>query len=133
HGFAPMPEVIGFMERYARLIAAPVETHSRVTSVRRAESGYHVATTRGDWHCRAVVLATGACNIATVPRLPERLPAGIETLTPMDYRNPGELEQGGVLMVGAAATGIQLANEIHRSGRPATLAVGRPIRAPPTH
>jgi putative flavoprotein involved in K+ transport len=133
HGFAAMPEVIGFMERYARVIAAPVETHSRVTSVRPVESGYHVATTRGDWHCRAVVLATGACNIATVPRLPERLPAAIQTLTPMDYRNPGKLEHGGVLVVGAAATGIQLANEIHRSGRPVTLAVGEHIRAPRTY
>jgi putative flavoprotein involved in K+ transport len=133
HGFATMPETIAFLARYAHLIDAPVETHTRVTSVRQTETGYLVATTRGDWHCRAVVLATGACNIASVPRLPERLPAGIETLTPMDYRNPGELEQGGVLVVGAAATGIQLANEIHRSGRPVTLAVGEHIRAPRTY
>jgi putative flavoprotein involved in K+ transport len=133
HGFATMPQTIAFLAHYARRIAAPVETHTRVTSVRRAETGYLVATTRGDWHCRAVVLATGACNIASVPRLPEPLPATIQTLTPMDYRNPGELEQGGVLVVGAAATGIQLASEIHRSGRPVTLAVGEHIRAPRTY
>ena len=130
NGFATMPETIAFLTRYARLIAAPVETRTRVTSVRRADTGYLVATTRGDWHCRALVLASGACNIASVPRLPEKLPAAIQTLTPMDYRNPGELEHGGVLVVGAAATGIQLANEIHRSGRPVTLAVGEHIRAP---
>src|SRR5262249_4173262 len=110
HGFAAMPEVIGFMQRYARLIAAPVETHSRVTSVRRAESGYHVATTRGDWRCRAVVLATGACNIAGVPRLPERLPAAIQTLTPMDYRNPGKLEHGGDVGGGPAAARLTLSH-----------------------
>ena len=130
HDFAAMPEVIAFLAGYARLIAAPVETRTRVTSVRRAETGYLVVTTRGDWHCRAVVLATGACNIACVPQLAEKLPAAIETLTPMDYRNPGEIEHGGVLVVGAAATGIQLASEIHRSGRPVTLAVGEHIRAP---
>ena len=133
HGFAAMPEVIAFLARYSRLIAAPVETHTRVTSVRRTETGYLVVTTRGDWHCRAVVLATGACNIACMPRLPEELPATIKTLTPMDYRNPEEIEHGGVLVVGAAATGIQLAGEIHRSGRPVTLAAGEHIRAPRTY
>jgi putative flavoprotein involved in K+ transport len=133
HSFATMPEVIAFVERYARLIAPPVETHTRVTSVRRAEAGYFVATTHGDWQCRTVVLATGACNIACVPRLAEAVPAAIRTLTPMRYRHPEELEHGGVLVVGAAATGIQLASEIHRSGRPVTLAVGEHIRAPRTY
>ena len=80
-----------------------------------------------------MVLAAGACNIACVPRLPEAVPATIRTLTPMSYRNPGELEHGGVLVVGAAATGIQLASEIHRFGRPVTLAVGEHIRAPRTY
>jgi putative flavoprotein involved in K+ transport len=133
NGFATMPEVIAFFARYARAIAAPVVTRTRVTSVRRAETGYLVATTGGDWHARAVVLASGACNVASVPRLPEPLPAAIQTLTPMDYRNPAALEPGGVLVVGAGATGIQLANEIHRSGRPVTLAVGEHIRAPRTY
>ena len=80
-----------------------------------------------------VVLATGACNIPCVPRLAEAVPATIRTLTPMAYRNPDQLEQGGVLVVGASATGIQLADEIHRSGRPVTLAVGEHIRAPRTY
>jgi putative flavoprotein involved in K+ transport len=107
HGFATMPEVIAFVERYARLIAPPVETHTRVTSVRRTEAGYFVATTRGDWQCRTVVLASGACNIACVPRLVEAVPAAIRTLTPTRYRHPGELEDGGVLVVGASATGLR--------------------------
>jgi putative flavoprotein involved in K+ transport len=57
----------------------------------------------------------------------------ITTLTPSAYRNPDQLEDGGVLVVGAAATGVQLADEIHRSGRPVTLAVGEHIRAPRTY
>jgi putative flavoprotein involved in K+ transport len=132
-GFATMREVIAFMERYARLITAPVEANTRVISLRRAETGYLVATTRGDWQCQAVVLATGACNIACVPQSAEAVPGTIHTLTPMNYRNPEELEDGGVLVVGASATGIQLASEIHRSGRPVTLAVGEHIRAPRTY
>ena len=51
-------------------------------------------------------------------------------VTPDAYRNPDQLADGGVLVVGASATGIQLADEIHRSGRPVTLAVGGHVRAP---
>jgi putative flavoprotein involved in K+ transport len=98
--------------------------------VRRTDAGYLVATDRGDWHGRTVVIATGACNIPSVPRLAEALPPATQTLTPMTYRNPDQLEPGGVLVVGASASGIQLAHEIHRSGRPVTLAVGEHIRAP---
>jgi putative flavoprotein involved in K+ transport len=132
-GFRTMPEVIDFIDRYAHAIAAPVETHTRVTSVRQTDAGYLVRTDRGDWHARTLVLATGACNIPCVPKLAEALPPALRTLTPMTYRHPEQLEQGGVLMVGAAASGIQLADEIHRSGRPVTLAVGEHVRAPRTY
>jgi putative flavoprotein involved in K+ transport len=129
-GFRTMPETIDFIERYSEAIAAPVRTHTRVSSVRRVDGGYHVATDRGDWQCRAVVLATGACNVPCVPPAAEALPPGIRALTSMEYRNPTQLDSGGVLVVGASATGTQLAEEIHRSGRPVTIAVGEHIRAP---
>jgi putative flavoprotein involved in K+ transport len=129
-GFRTTPEVIDFIDAYARAIAAPVRTHTRVTAVRRTDAGYLVRTDWGDWHCPALVLATGACNIPCVPKLAEAVPPAIRQLTAMDYRNPEQLEPGGVLVVGASATGIQLADEIHRSGRPVTLAVGEHIRAP---
>jgi putative flavoprotein involved in K+ transport len=77
-----------------------------------------------------VVLASGACNIPHIPTVAEAVPATINMITPAQYRNPGELEEGGVLVVGAAATGVQIAEEIHRSGRPVTLAAGEHIRAP---
>jgi putative flavoprotein involved in K+ transport len=80
-----------------------------------------------------VVLASGACNIASVPALAAAVPAKIATLTPMQYRNPGQLEPGGVLVVGASATGVQIADELQRSGRQVTLAVGEHIRMPRTY
>jgi putative flavoprotein involved in K+ transport len=132
-GFRTMPEVIALIDRYAQRIGAPVRTRIRVASVRRTGAGYLVRTDAGDWHGRTLVVATGACNIPCVPRLAQAVPPAIRTLTPMDYRNPGQLEDGGVLVVGAAASGIQLADEIHRSGRPVTLAVGEHIRAPRTY
>jgi putative flavoprotein involved in K+ transport len=129
-GYRAMPETIAFIERYADVISAPVRPHTEVTSLQAGNGGYKVVTSEGQWDCRTVVLATGACNIPNVPALTDAVPATIDTLTPVEYRNPGQLAEGGVLVVGAAATGIQLADEIHRSGRPVTLAVGEHIRAP---
>jgi len=130
-GFRTMPETIAFLEGYAESISAPVRTHTAVTSVRPAENGYAVFTTRGTWRSRAVVLASGACNIANIPpELAAALPATVASLAPTRYRNPAQLAEGGVLVVGASATGVQLAEEIHRSGRPVTLAVGEHIRMP---
>jgi putative flavoprotein involved in K+ transport len=129
-GFRTMPETVEYIERYAKTISAPVRTHTRVASVRADGDGYRIATTRGIWECRTVVLATGACNLPQVPALAAAVPREIATLTPMQYRNPRQLEQAGVLVVGASASGIQIADEIQRSGRPVTLAVGEHVRVP---
>ncbi len=128
--YRTMSETVAFIERYAEVIAAPVQTDTEVLSVRPNGDGYEVITTRGRWRCQTVVLATGACNIPTIPAVAEAVPAAIATLTPLQYRNPDQLEAGGVLVVGASASGVQIADEIHRSGRPVTLAVGEHIRAP---
>lgn len=129
-GYRTMPETIAFIERYAGLISAPVRTHTEVRSVRADDDGYSVRTTRGEWHCRAVVLASGACNIPHVPAFAGAVPSSIRTLTPFQYRNPGQLGEGGVLVIGASATGMQIAEEVHLSGRPVTLSVGEHIRVP---
>jgi putative flavoprotein involved in K+ transport len=132
-GFRTLPETIAFIERYARVVSPPLRTHCRVTSVRRADDGYEVVSAQGTWRCKAVVLATGAFNIAQVPKLAQAVPPGIAQLTTVQYRSPESLEPGGVMVVGAAASGAQLADEIQRSGRPVTLAVGEHVRAPRTY
>jgi putative flavoprotein involved in K+ transport len=129
-GYRTLPEVIDFIAGYAQAILAPVRTHTTVTSVRRTETGYLVRTDQGDWSCRTVVVASGAFNIACVPDVADRVPRSLTTLTTQQYRNPDQLPSGGVLVVGASSSGTQIANEIHRSGRPVTLSVGEHIRAP---
>ena len=129
-GYRTMPEVIGFLDRYARVISAPVETFTTVTSVSATDEGFAVATDKGGWNCRAVVLASGACNVSRAPSIAAMVPPDVAIVTSKDYRNPGQLGEGGVMVVGASATGTQLADEIHRSGRPVTLAVGEHVRAP---
>jgi putative flavoprotein involved in K+ transport len=129
-GYMRMPEVAGFLERYARSFAAPVEDGTTVLAVEAGGAGYRVTTDRGDWETRSVVIATGQCDTPVVPGIARQLPDDVVQVVPTRYRNPRELPEGGVLVVGASATGVQLADEIHASGRPVTLAVSRHTRLP---
>lgn len=147
-GYMTMADVADLLITYAAQIDAPLRLGATVTSVRRsptctadsmrdgpADSGetYVVETTLGTFTAPAVVLATGACNIPKIPALAAGVPSRIEQLTPKSYRNPGRLAAGGVLVVGAAATGAQIASEIQASGRQVTLAVGEHVRMPRTY
>src|SRR5260370_41707276 len=129
----PVGEVTAFIERFAAVSRAPVRTGTAVTSVRPAADGYHVTTTHGELSCRAVVIASGACNHPSVPQFADVVSASVDQLTPFDYRDPAKLPDGGVLVVGASATGVQLAAELQRSGRPVTLSVGEHVRLPRTY
>jgi putative flavoprotein involved in K+ transport len=129
-GFMQVSELSRLIEYYANYISAPVKQNTNVTSVTRTEAGYQLRTSRGDWQCQALVIASGACNQPNIPVIAEQAPASVKMLTPAEYRNPAQLAAGGVLVVGASATGLQLAEEIHRSGRPVTLAVGEHVRLP---
>ncbi len=132
-GFMDVAEVVAFLERYARLVDPPLETRTTVGSVRPNGAGYEVVTDRGVWRSATVVLASGGCNLPKVPPFAAALPRSVESVTPMDYRRPAALPSGGVLVVGASATGVQIADEVHRSGRPVTLAVGEHVRMPRTY
>ncbi len=132
-GYMSMGEVIEFIEGFAAVSRAPVRTGTTVMSVRRTDDGYNVTTNRGEIRCRAVVIASGACNQPVVPRFSDAVPATIQQLTPFDYGNPTRLPDGGVLVVGASATGVQLAAELQRSGRPVILSVGEHVRLPRTY
>jgi putative flavoprotein involved in K+ transport len=61
------------------------------------------------------------------------VPPEIEQLTPFTYRNPLEVPDGGVLVVGASATGVQLADELRRAGHRVVLSVGEHVRLPRTY
>ncbi len=132
-GFMPAAEVVATLTRYARVVGAPVRTATAVHTVRAGPRGFQIRAGDDLLRARAVVLATGACALPAIPALADGIPSSITTLTPLDYRDPGLLPDGGVLVVGASATGVQLAAEIHRSGRPVTLAVGEHVRLPRTY
>lgn len=131
--YMTMGEVVEFISRFAVVSRAPVRTSTTVTSVTRHDAGYRVVTSAGAFECRCLIVASGACNVASIPALARALPSSITQVSPLDYRNPDQLPAGRVLVVGPSATGVQLAGEIHRSGRPVTLSVGEHVRLPRTY
>jgi putative flavoprotein involved in K+ transport len=132
-GYMTSGEVTEFIERFAKVSNSPVRTGENVTSVRRTDDGYHLTTSLGEIRCQTVVIASGACNEPAVPPFRAAVPASVEQRTPFDYRDPASLPDGGVLVVGASATGVQLGAELQRSGRPVTLSVGEHVRLPRTY
>nr|BFE58125.1 NAD(P)/FAD-dependent oxidoreductase [Dactylosporangium thailandense] len=124
-GYMTSAEVASFIDRFAE--PAPVRTGFEVTSLRAGDDGFSI---NGDLRARAVVIASGACNTPVVPAFAAALPSSITQITPHSYRGPADLPEGGVLVVGASATGVQLAAELHRSGRKVTLSVGEHVRMP---
>ncbi len=132
-GYMQVGEVVDFIEKFAKVTGAPVVTDANVTSLRSRHDGYSIISSRGEVCCRAVIIASGACNQPAVPAIAGAVPASVQQLTPFDYRNPDHLAEGGVLVVGASATGVQLAAELLRSGRRVTLSVGEHVRLPRTY
>jgi putative flavoprotein involved in K+ transport len=132
-GYMPAADVVATLTGYAGLVGAPVRTATTVRTLRAAPRGFQIQANDDLLCARAVVLATGACTRPTIPAVADAVPPSITTLTPFGYRDPGQLPDGGVLVVGASATGVQLAAEIHRSGRPVTLAAGEHVRLPRTY
>ena len=108
--------------------------NTTVTSIRPHGDGYLVQTDRGVWRAGAVVLASGAGGVANVPaRWPRRCRRDHHAQHGRLPQPRGLLADGGVLVVGASASGIQIAQELQRSGRPVTLAVGEHVRMPRTY
>jgi putative flavoprotein involved in K+ transport len=129
-GFMTVSELVDVLETYARSSRVPLLTHTMVHSLRREGAWYVADTNRGQWRARSVILATGACNTASVPALADDLPNSIRQFTALDYRSPLHLRRGGVLVVGGSSTGLQLAEELLDAGHDVTLSVGEHVRVP---
>jgi putative flavoprotein involved in K+ transport len=132
-GYMTTTEIVELIDRFAARARVRVRTGTNVTSVRPTDDGYQLTTSGGEIRSRTVVIASGACNRPTVPGFAQAVPAEVKQLTTFDYRDPTQLPEGGVLVVGASATGVQLAAELRRSGRPVILSVGEHVRLPRTY
>jgi putative flavoprotein involved in K+ transport len=126
-------EVVAFLDDYRATIEAPIRTETAVESVVSTDRGFRTTTTTGVIDSAAVVVATGACSTPRIPAIAAELPSRIHQITPTTYRNPEQLSDGRVLVVGGSASGAQIADELRRSGREVCLAVGDHVRLPRTY
>lgn len=129
-GFMTMSETASYLAAYAESFGAPVVGGAAVLSVAPAAPGYRIVTTAGAWAARAVIVATGACDRPAVPSCAMGLSPRVAQVASRDYRRPEALPPGGVLVVGASASGLQIARELASAGREVTLSVGRHNRVP---
>jgi putative flavoprotein involved in K+ transport len=133
-GYLSSTELIQHLERYAASFQAPVIPHSTVVEIRAARgpagARFRVVTDAETWHACHVVVATGPHSRAHLPAGLSGISGALEVVTANSYRNPADLPPGGVLVVGASASGVQIADELSRSGREVSLAVGRHTRMP---
>ncbi len=122
-------EFVAYLADYAESFQAPVAEGVTVKEVQReggSGSRFRVVTDAGTFHTWNVVVATGPHGVPTFPQGLE----SVDVLPSSHYRNPGQLPDGGVLVVGASSSGVQLADELNRAGREVVLAVGRHTRMP---
>jgi putative flavoprotein involved in K+ transport len=147
--FLPRDEVIELFREYARRIAAPVQLGTEVTRVARvsragndaaggefaaggptADGGFAVDTNQGRWLARNVVLANGAYQRPRIPASAAKLPRSITQLHSHDYRNPAQLPDGAVLVVGTGQSGGQITEDLLAAGREVHLSVSACPEAP---
>ena len=125
-GFMPRDDIVGYLERYAAASEAPVREGVEVTALRRWRDGdFELETSEGELRAGTVVHSTGAYHRPHRPAAAAGLPPDLLQIDVRDYRNPGELPAGRVLVVGSGQSGCQIAEELHQAGRDVILACGR--------
>jgi putative flavoprotein involved in K+ transport len=129
--FAPKDRVADYFVAYAETIAAPIRCGVEVTSVRRnvGRLGFRAETSDGTIDAAFVVAATGPFQRPVIPAVVPA-DAGPSQIHSSGYRNPGQLPDGAVLVVGAGSSGMQIADELLRAGRRVFLSVGPHDRPP---
>ncbi|XWN32927.1 MAG: NAD(P)-binding domain-containing protein [Devosia sp.] len=129
-GFMSAQDLAETFDRFVAHERVPVETGTTVNAVRATSGGYRVETSGSLIDTLAVVVATGGAARSKVPPFASTLPADVLQVTPLTYKRPSDLPKGRVLVVGASASGVQIAREVQESGRPVMLAVGSHTRVP---
>ncbi|MDY7087415.1 MAG: MSMEG_0569 family flavin-dependent oxidoreductase [Actinomycetota bacterium] len=128
-GFMAGAEVVTFLEKYAASFDPPVRERAEVSRLRRTGKAFELVVNGEVLTADQVVIATGGYHRPAIPRLAERLPAHIAQVHSSQYRNPRQLPEGDVLVVGTGQSGCQIAEDLHLSGRRVHLAVGSAPRA----
>jgi len=129
-GFMLRDQITDYLDAFAASFAPNIREHVAVTRVTPDAGGYIVQTSDGDWRCAQVVIATGGYDTPIEPGFAKTLSPEIFQMHSVDYCNPDQFPEGGVLIVGTGQSGVQLMEDFVRAGRPVSLAVGPAPRSP---
>ncbi|TCK09155.1 MSMEG_0569 family flavin-dependent oxidoreductase [Marinobacterium mangrovicola] len=128
-GFMTRDETIGYLERFAAKVNAPVREGVSVNSVETDADGvYQLSTSDGNFSADQVVVASGGYHIPVIPRMAERVPEAVFQMHSAQYKNADQFREGAVLVVGSGQSGAQIAEDLHLSGRKVFLATGNAPR-----
>lgn len=123
-------EIVQYIEAYAAAFDPPVLEGIEVRHLRKEGDRFSISTTSGDYTADQVVVATGGYHRPKIPAIAQQLPASIQQLHSSQYRNPEQLPNGAVLVVGTGQSGCQIAEDLHLAGRQVHLCVGGAPRSP---
>lgn len=131
-GFLPKDEIIAYFEQYVEKCSLPVQYKTSVLEVAPLEDdkGYQVKSSGGEYRAKNVVMATGSFQEPKIPAFNANIPAGVTQLHSGHYRNPSQLPDGAVLVVGSGQSGMQIAEELYQNGRVVYLCTGTAPRVP---
>lgn len=131
HGFMLKDEIVAYLDAYIASFAPPLHEGEAVKQLcSNPRDGFDIKTTAGSYHAQQVVVATGGYQTPFIPRDAERLPSSMTQLHSCEYRNPQQLPEGAVLVVGSGQSGCQIAEDLHLAGRKVYLSVGTAPRSP---
>ncbi|HEX5661061.1 MAG TPA: MSMEG_0569 family flavin-dependent oxidoreductase, partial [Polyangiales bacterium] len=124
-GFMRRDELNAYLDRFLAKLDPPLEEGVSVQRLKRAQDGtFEIQTSRGELRADQVVIAAGNYHVPKIPRLAEKLPASLKQVHVSEYRNPSQLPEGAVLVVGTGQSGAQIAEDLHLEGRKVHLCVG---------
>jgi len=130
NGFMVRDDLVTYFEEYVEDFELPIRYEVNVTSIEPLEAGFLIRTDQEEFEAANVVMAVGLHQEARIPAFSEKFPTGIDQIHSSHYRNPEDLSSGGVLVVGSAQSGCQIAEELYQNGRKVFLSVGKAGRLP---
>ncbi len=129
-GYLPRDQIVGYFENYVQRYQFPIRYGVRVTAVERDGTAYRVRAEQGDYRAKNVVVASGFFQQPRLPAFHSKISSEVTQHHTGDYRNPGQLPPGAVLVVGSGQSGCQIVEDLYLSGRKVYLSVGGTGRMP---
>lgn len=124
NGFMTRGQIIDYLNAFVTKVGAPLLANTKVEKVSQEGSVYHVATNNGEFTADQVVVASGGYHLPIIPPMSADLPDSIQQLHSEQYKNPSQLGDGAVLVVGSGQSGAQIAEDLHLAGKKVFLACG---------